>query len=272
MKTSIVTIAIAVICALQCSAFRVGDYEYAFNSSEDSGGNGMPKVGIRIVGYHGTESSIILPSSVTYEGVRYEVTAIGDGAFSRKAIDSVVISEPVEYIGYSAFSNAKLGFVSLPSTLKRIQTGAFENIPVKRMECHSILPPVSPVYEEWGMGNTFETYSFSNIFREAEWSRDINDPNPSKRPNPKIDAILAIPAVSEKLYRNITKGNDGCVWGYFKTIEKLPESAVEDVLMSEDADDIFDIEGRVIKANATPGDLRTLPQGIYIYKGRKIII
>lgn len=77
--------------------------------------------------------SVIIPSSVSYEGVDYTVTAIGaQGFYGCDSITDVFIPNTVTSIGESAFNNCRgLETVSLPNALTTIGNSAFR-------ECHSL--------------------------------------------------------------------------------------------------------------------------------------
>ena len=62
------------------------------------------------VGYVGISGSIVIPDTVTYDGMNYAVTAIGDNAFSTSSyfegdITSISIPNSVKSIGKFAFSD-----------------------------------------------------------------------------------------------------------------------------------------------------------------------
>ena len=83
--------------------------------------------------------SVIIPSSVSYEGVDYTVTAIGaQGFYGCDSITDVLIPNTVTSIGESAFNNCRgLETVSLPNALTTIGNSAFR-------ECHSLTSIVIP--------------------------------------------------------------------------------------------------------------------------------
>ena len=60
--------------------------------------------------------SITIPSTVSINGVKYNVTSIGKDAFSSNGIDSLIISSGVETIGQSAFSSCTSLRCVTPST------------------------------------------------------------------------------------------------------------------------------------------------------------
>ena len=60
--------------------------------------------GVVCVGYNSdVEGDIVIPESVLFDGVPYTVSGIGDGAFNRSAVSSVVIPNTVTFIGEQAF-------------------------------------------------------------------------------------------------------------------------------------------------------------------------
>ena len=74
--------------------------------------------------YHG---SVSIPPSFKYEGVTYNVTAIGNGAFnSCKRLTSVSLPNGITAIGGAAFLDCvALTTVNIPSSVKTIGSGAF---------------------------------------------------------------------------------------------------------------------------------------------------
>ena len=73
------------------------------------------------------ESAVILPVSVTIEGVTYQVTSIADNAFKgNKKLKSITIPETVRVIGKNAFSGcSSLKKVTIPAGVREIGTNAF---------------------------------------------------------------------------------------------------------------------------------------------------
>lgn len=76
-----------------------------------------------ITGYTGRETDIVIPSKI--DG--YEVESIGESAFSRSKLTSVIISEGVRKIDWFAFYTVpSLVSITLPSTIEEIGYAAFE--------------------------------------------------------------------------------------------------------------------------------------------------
>ena len=127
-KTWLTTIAV-LLCSITAGAhdFEVDGIFYNITSSTDKTVE---------VTYKGSASdsysdeyyySETIPSTVTYDGITYKVTAIGEYAFSScKGVTDVTIPNTVTNIGRSAFNYCtKLKDVTLPSTLKSIDIDAF---------------------------------------------------------------------------------------------------------------------------------------------------
>lgn len=105
------------------------NYQYAVYYDYDGVGSDY----CIIQGYSGTDTELVIPSTVTYDGTEIPVTEIKQEAFrDNTAITLVTIPEGVTSIGQKAFSGCtSLTDVSLPKSLQEIGVDAFENCPVK---------------------------------------------------------------------------------------------------------------------------------------------
>jgi hypothetical protein len=139
--------------------------------------------------YHGTYLDITIPKGIIYIGngafyktglktvvIPDSVKYIGEGAFSYNNLTSVVIPDSVKYIGEGAFSYNNLTSVVIPDSVKYIGEGAFlgnlhlvinygKNIPNGGQRDKNIIHPISD-YEyknskiiDW---SDFEFGSFSD--------------------------------------------------------------------------------------------------------------
>lgn len=74
------------------------------------------------------KGDITVPSTIEYEGITYNVTSIGRGAFSGcPDLNSVTIEEGITNIGQGAFYNSRfLTSVLLPNSVKSIDQDAFQ--------------------------------------------------------------------------------------------------------------------------------------------------
>ena len=102
------------------ASIEIGGIEYDLNESEltaevsANGGN-----------YSG---SIVIPSSINYEGAKYSVTSIGSSAFSWCTnMTSITIPNSITSIGYSAFYHCtSLTSVTIPQSVYSVANRAFE--------------------------------------------------------------------------------------------------------------------------------------------------
>jgi len=73
--------------------------------------------------YQGT---VDIPAQVSYNGIAYNVTGIGDNAFNRTKLTDVSIPASVTSIGDGAFYFSNLSSVTIPSSVTSIGNAAFE--------------------------------------------------------------------------------------------------------------------------------------------------
>ncbi len=92
---------------------------------------------------------VVIPSKVTYNGVEYTVTGIGENAFaSCKELTSVKIPESIVSLGYSAFSGCTgLTSINIPSSVSSISEESFAN-------CYNLTSVnIDPANENYSSGN-----------------------------------------------------------------------------------------------------------------------
>ena len=99
--------------------FVVDGIKYSTDSS--------PEGEVAIVGYENIAGDVVIPSTVTYEGVEYEVTCIG--GFNYSPVSSVTIPSTVRSIKKYAFWASSLNsiYFESPSSLTEIDSMAFNN-------------------------------------------------------------------------------------------------------------------------------------------------
>ena len=75
---------------------------------------------------------VTVPATVTYNGTTYQITAIGNSAFSGcRRLTSVVLPEGVVLIGENAFgNNSTFSSITLPRSLTTIKDKAFSGCPI----------------------------------------------------------------------------------------------------------------------------------------------
>lgn len=121
MKKTLLTFAIVLIALISKAdvlAFTVNGVSYR----EVSGG--VVNVTAKESGTY--SGSIVVPGTVTYEGVTYSVREVDEYAFAQCAnLTSVTFEYGVQYIGQHAFSNSGITSVSLPNSITYISIGVF---------------------------------------------------------------------------------------------------------------------------------------------------
>ena len=117
-------LAILIANCISASAieFTVDGVRYSVNSDNTT---------VTVAGYpSGSKPTgdLTIPESVTYGGISYPVTSIGDEAFgSCRGLTSVTIPNSVTSIGYYAFSDCSgLTSVTIPNSVTSIGSGAFD--------------------------------------------------------------------------------------------------------------------------------------------------
>ena len=80
---------------------------------------------VKVVDNYYASKDYVLVSEVTHEEATYQVTEVGDYAFTNCGITSVVIPDGIEVIGEQAFSGNGLTEVTIPGSVKTISVNAF---------------------------------------------------------------------------------------------------------------------------------------------------
>ena len=134
MKTKIFTLFYALVASVgtmlaveEGDQIKIGDLYYFLNGTNLTAEVTRP---IQLSAVYTTTYSITIaniPSSVTYDGFTYNVTSIGDGAFSGSTyLTSVIIPNSVTSIGDASFSSCKsLTSVTIPNSVTSIGGSAF---------------------------------------------------------------------------------------------------------------------------------------------------
>ena len=100
-------------------AFTVGDFEYSLISPTERT--------VRVGGVKGLSGNVVIPKTVTLDGVTYTVTRIADNGFEKfTAIESVTIPASVKTIGGEAFFGCTgLTSVTIPSSVETFGSSVF---------------------------------------------------------------------------------------------------------------------------------------------------
>ena len=107
-------IAVAVLCFLCVSAFAQSGLKIFVEESAGS---------LTIIRSEGKTKQLIIPATIN----DIPVTAIGDGAFTRKGLTLVTIPDSVTRIGENAFSFNELTTLVIGNNVETIDRGAFSN-------------------------------------------------------------------------------------------------------------------------------------------------
>ena len=128
-KILILILSIVTTTALWADRFRVGDL--CFNVTSSSRPYTV-EVSTNCYSFSGRYSglvSFIIPETITYDGITYSVTGIGNFAFNNcSSLVSVTIPKSVKHIGAHAFDGCKLlSSITIPNSVTSIEVGAFAN-------------------------------------------------------------------------------------------------------------------------------------------------
>ena len=180
--------------------------------------------------------SVVIPSSVTYEGKKYSVTNIGSSAFRGcSGLTSVTIPNSVTSIGESTFYNcSRLTNIYIPESVTRISQEAFYLCSrITRIDCMAATPPL--VYSQ--------TFS-SSIYTKA---------------------TLNVPEGCADKYKAAN------IWKEFTNISVLGASTgIKQIDSTASSSCIYKINGTRIGKDYD--DINNLKRGIYIIGGKKVYI
>ena len=154
------------------------------------------------------------------------------------------VTYTVNMISENAFSgNTSLTEILLPETITAIGSGAFKNcIHLVSIAIKAITPP------------TLLNSAVSSPRRASSVFEGVN----------KETCILFVPEGSLNAY----KAAEG--WNEFKNIMEYNFSAIHAIAIDGQTCDIYDLNGRKVRGNATT--LEGLSKGMYIVNGKKLIV
>ena len=89
------------------------------------------------------EGDIVIPDKISYAGVEYTVTRIGNEAFSDAESASIQLPATIQSIGQYAFYSAdNLAEIDIPSSVKYIESGAFYRTGLEKITLHDGLESI----------------------------------------------------------------------------------------------------------------------------------
>lgn len=124
-KILFLLVALLATTALWAYDFKSGDLYYNITSNSKPYTVEVADKGLD--GYY--NGDIVIPASVTYEGIKYAVTRIGVDAFNANYCTSIKIPESVKSIGTWSFANSghTLNSIVIPNSVETIEMEAFKN-------------------------------------------------------------------------------------------------------------------------------------------------
>jgi hypothetical protein len=93
-----------------------------------------PAGGATITGYSGPAGALTVPPTLTFGGITYPVTVIGNNAFRQMGLTSVVIPNSVITIGVQAFFDNQLTSATIGNNVRTISGAAFGINPLLRLQ------------------------------------------------------------------------------------------------------------------------------------------
>lgn len=181
-------------------------------------------------------------NSIEHVNVPGSVKAIGMRCFdSLTKLKKVKLSDGLEVIEMSAFSDCySLEEIYLPTTLKFMNYAAFRS-------CHEL----KNIYYPTNTPIEGVCYDYEPTFEEEVYD----------------NATLYVPLGAESAFR------EKVPWKYFANIKEVDFSGISDTQLGHNNDfSVFGINGECIKRKANSDDINSLPHGLYIIKGKKILI
>ena len=227
--------------------------------------------------YNEYSGSITLPATVTYNGVAYSVTSIGDWAFlDCSSLTSITIPEGVTSIGWNAFSGcSSLTAITIPEGVTSIGDYAFAGC----SSLTSITIPEGVTSIGWSAFNECSSltaivlpknlnYIDSKAFANCSELLDVYC-YAEEVPSTEADAFdssfpkyvtLYVPASALETYKTTSP------WSSFGTIVSLTDEETgikNSELNIQNPELIYDLRGRRVEK---------AEKGIYIVNGKKTVI
>ena len=127
---TLLSVSLFAVCALAQLQFTSGKFKYEVIEGTNNMVQIIPKSNSESGAGYSNLFSSDFKSSVTYDGVTYDVVGIGANAFYRCTLNDQAIlqlPEGIIFIDEGAFSYTELGSLKMPTTLRYIAETAFNN-------------------------------------------------------------------------------------------------------------------------------------------------
>ncbi|WP_025744162.1 leucine-rich repeat domain-containing protein, partial [Aquimarina pacifica] len=95
---------------------------------------------VEVSDYVGISTTVVIPTTVTNNGITYTVTAVGSFAFWDNSLTSVTIPDSIISIVAGAFANNNLTSVTIPSSVTTIGGYAFGDNNLRTVISESLDP------------------------------------------------------------------------------------------------------------------------------------
>ncbi len=126
------------------SSFTIGNLNYGLISADD--------LTVEVTGGNDVSGNLVIPARVTYDGVTYRVTQVGNDAFSgNDAITSLSFEEGVEGVGFNAFDQCHhIKSINIPASMNSLYPGDDNPFSVEDDLESIIVAPGNSVYDSRG--------------------------------------------------------------------------------------------------------------------------
>ena len=134
-----------------------------------------PAAGATITSYvppDGASTDIVIPATVTVDGLTYPVTGIGTRAFENMGLTSVTLPDSVVSIGSYAFRGNELTSVTIPASVTTLGYEAFDNNPLESVLMEGPVPTSIGgwVFGEPGVDFMLSYYTRFPGYTEPTWT------------------------------------------------------------------------------------------------------
>ena len=210
-----------------------------------------------------TQSEVVIPASITWEGKKYPVTELGAKCFSNcHSLTSITIPSSVTSLGDECFFWCDgLKSVTIPSSVISLGESCFRY-------CRSLTSITIPS-SVTSIGNgCFENCSgLTSIYVKSATPPALHStPFDDDQLNGKC--TLYVPIGAAEAYENAP------YWQAFSIIKEIDfTTAVNGVYTPGKLVTVYALDGTVVKRQADRTRLsETLPRGIYIVEGKKYVV